>query len=777
MPVRLAVLLSMLLLAASGATSDAAAAGRTAQCRAACADAVETCVATGRRPRACRRQLVRRCRRRGPQVCAVAAPTTSTTVVTATTVTTTTSSTASTATTTSTSSTTSTTVLGPEAGVPWITTGPIQWTTPLAPDLWFGDTMKAVLAVDVGPPWVLVDGWIERCEALDRLACSPQAMLAPTTFAGPPGAFELEGVAAHGCSPPSAMSALFRAVVHLTDAEGTRVGPFYSPLTGTRVHSTSRSAIVVEGSSVEITIREGDAVAPRLVRAEPSCKDGLTIHAVADAAWLTTSWYFGNEILQIDVDTAGFTVAGSPYHATVTLSAPEALGAPVVVPVTVHVTDVDVEWSDVPSSVAAGATFDAALSVAGADVGVVHGLVTGQSWDYWYPFVFPSGQGITQSIAGAAGTFPITVARRASDCDETTATLVADVALTDANGEPAGQVSATSPPIDFPAAPPAIRADDALEIVALAGVDPPAQPLFVGVLCMPPGERGFTVTVDAEWLQVAPYDEHRASPLAVTAHVDGLDPADGPFTATITLTSPAVATPTVVPVTLTVVDAAAEWTVPPPSTIAVGDAFALALTVTGERTIVDGTIRACTTDTVTTSQCDELVPLGLSGDGAFSGAPDTFSFTGERAIASHWVDDVVVEARFFLEGDAPGSRIGPLYAPLVPVAVPQSAQPWLRRVPEAVELTALAGQSPLVVPVWVSAFDGRQYAWTATTDASWLRVEPAGGLARLGAEPFRIFVDASALDPAGGPYEATVTIDAPDTAQGTATIPVRITTY
>lgn len=83
--------LALLLLVLEGSTSVAAGRHMAALCRRSCKATVTACmVSTGQRRVACKRQILRRCRRAGLQVCGIGGTTTTTTTTTTATTTTTT---------------------------------------------------------------------------------------------------------------------------------------------------------------------------------------------------------------------------------------------------------------------------------------------------------------------------------------------------------------------------------------------------------------------------------------------------------------------------------------------------------------------------------------------------------------------------------------------------------------------------------------------------------------------------------------------------------------
>src|SRR5881409_1375415 len=60
------------LLALISIVSPAGAASLRRQCREACGDLIAACVASGERPRVCRRQILRQCREQGLAICQTA---------------------------------------------------------------------------------------------------------------------------------------------------------------------------------------------------------------------------------------------------------------------------------------------------------------------------------------------------------------------------------------------------------------------------------------------------------------------------------------------------------------------------------------------------------------------------------------------------------------------------------------------------------------------------------------------------------------------------------
>jgi hypothetical protein len=81
----------------------------------------------------------------------------------------------------------------------------------------------------------------------------------------------------------------------------------------------------------------------------------------------------------------------------------------------------------------------------------------------------------------------------------------------------------------------------------------------------------------------------------------------------------------------------------------------------------------------------------------------------------------------------------------------------------------------VVAPLAVYTLALRDVPWSATTDAPWLRVVPAEAVASPRAPDVWVVADPSGLDPGDGPFEATIVLHAPGSAQGTLTVPVTLT--
>jgi hypothetical protein len=229
-----------------------------------------------------------------------------------------------------------------------------------------------------------------------------------------------------------------------------------------------------------------------------------------------------------------------------------------------------------------------------------------------------------------------------------------------------------------------------------------------------------------------------------------------------------------VDVTLEIANITAAWIQPPPPALVLGEDFTVAVEIVGAVAQIDGVFMGCEREWSPNDFCS--FPTRLEGEVApsFAGPPGVFSYEGHR---SQGIDILHIESNFFAlfhVTDLDGRRTGPYYSPFVPIAMPEADRPWLQTSPRAVEIHGFAGQYPLVGNVTVWAWIG-EFTFEITADQPWLRVEPATGRSfRRGGRRVRLIVDPRQLEPAEGVHHAMLRIDAPETIQGTASVPVTV---
>jgi len=762
---------------------------RAKQCRALCGLEIERCVATeGRRPRACRRRVRRSCRRNGIEVCTQpSASTTTSTVRRPTTTVPVTTTVQETSTTTVTTTSTSTTTLpAVDLRVPWIESGPIQWTVAPPPQVVGGDTFPLELTVDVGEPWVAVEGTIMPCiprtagVGCDVLFAAPMGVTAPS-FAGPPGTFEFTGLTHVMCwEPPYSATGVLVARVFLIDGEDNRSGPFFSPAARTHAYAAIRPEVGVGTSPREWNLTLGQVPEDQEIWAVRRCGDDFPITASTDLPWLSivpTSSSIGVSFA-LSVDGSQVAAPGT-YQGAVTISAPGTVTPTTVVPVVVRRADIDIEWTTLPVSVAPTEYFTAELTV-GGDLAALTGAVNGTQTPSGFALEFGPTNFYRARFDGPPGTFTLD-GRRRLECPDAARDefLHATVTATDALGSVIGSFTSTSPAIELPAAiwpiiDPEARA---LTFHALVGRDPLPQVIQVSTSCIPEGNGALTVSTDAEWLTATYVPGWDAASDAVRIAVDtiGLGTAGSPFSGTVTITSPFATAPATIDVTLHMAGLQAEWVTPPPATIEVGDDFTMALSITalsGASSVdsVEGTVQNCSVSYPPNLACLPEAALGL---GAFDGPPGLFTFSGHRSISTDFSDTANIVVEF--TATASGTVLGPFFAPIVPIAIPEPDDPWFGHSPQAISLLGIAGQTPLSARLDLRLWGGDQIAWTATTDTAWLRVDPDEGQVLNGWRDVRVVADTTSLDPGASPYSATITLQAPGSEQGTVTIPVTLT--
>lgn len=759
------------------------------RCRAACGPAIVRCTAVEQRGVPfCRRRVLRQCRKLGLQVCVpqFGSTTTSTTPATTSTTWGGTSTTNPSETTTSTTTSSTTTVpttlpLPPDDGPPWIESGPIQWSTLPPAEVVSGDTFPLALDVDVGAPWVAVEGTILDCvprsSASECTEYEGTAAVPRLSFAGPPGRFELTGRTARICALPwISRTGILVPRVFLIDGAGNRAGPFFGPIAWTEAFARKRPEISLSTNDLAWSLAIGETAQPRSFGVYRSCGEGFPVSASTDVPWLSVEPGPGGFVVSVD---DALVAAAGVHHGSVIVSVPDATPPERIVRVTVRRMDVQFSWIDLPASVAPGERFGGGLAVDGEGI-------AGTTATFWSsvpgtsrePFVYGPNRdwgGLPRS--GDAGGIDID-ASRIGDCPETAAVarLSAVVTPTDASGSPMGSFVTVAPPIGLPAAtgPVIVPGQRTVTFNALVGRNPTPRTSTISVSCLPRGTADLAIGADVPWLSAVFHqgDEFGLSDrLRIAVDVAGLDPAQSPYRGTLQITSPVVAEPATVDVVLNLADIDVDVLTPAPTTIEVGQDFPLAFSVTGDVDAVSGTVRNCWigSEEPLDALCISPATLGL---GAFAGPPGVFTFAGHRYDYFDWSDtnELMLEL-YATKGDV---VLGPFYPHLGSVDLPESSQSWLSVSPQRIDLLALAGQSPVSTTAYLSTF-GDSIAWTATTDVPWLDVKPGAGSAYFGAKGPWIVADTTGLDPDASPFTGTITFHAPGSQPGAVSVPVTLT--
>jgi hypothetical protein len=161
----------------------------------------------------------------------------------------------------------------------------------------------------------------------------------PSSFFGAPGTFPftVQGI---DCQGPEDF--YFVARLDLTFADGTFLGPFFGPLTTTRLQAPTGPLLQVLPKTLIVNAFAGLNPPPPSLGLTAACGETLGFSAVADVPWLSltppagTVPVFGQQQVLVAVDVMGLNAAQSPFAATVTVTAPGALNSPVSVPLTLN---------------------------------------------------------------------------------------------------------------------------------------------------------------------------------------------------------------------------------------------------------------------------------------------------------------------------------------------------------------------------------------------------------------------------------------------------------
>jgi hypothetical protein len=293
-----------------------------------------------------------------------------------------------------------------------------------------------------------------------------------------------------------------------------------------------------------------------------------------------------------------------------------------------------------------------------------------------------------------------------------------------------------------------------------------------------PARVDWAASVDVPWLRlsdttgtVTPAQSVVYPGTTVSVDPTGLDPAGGPYTGSLRITGAGV-DDLVLPVELDIDgDVDVAWTRAPES-VASGASVPLALAVTGTFDRVEGRAR----------DCDESVPpfclfdfssfaIDLTNAGFFAGTPGTFDFDGTRFANCFGITQSFFGATFTITRG--GIQTGPFYATPSPVLEP--AATTYSVLPGSVTLRGIAGQNPLAAtlrPLWIC---GGALDWTAQVDRPWMDLTSIAGRTGYRVRDTTVLVvDTSTLDPAGSPYDGTVTFGLAGSSTPVASVPVHV---
>jgi len=224
----------------------------------------------------------------------------------------------------------------------------------------------------------------------------------------------------------------------------------------------------------------------------------------------------------------------------------------------------------------------------------------------------------------------------------------------------------------------------------------------------------------------------------------------------------------------------ATWSTPAPASVASGQAFPVALTVTGTFQSVSGNVVACRSD-VPVNQCggSQLQVTSASGDNFgnfFAGPPGTFPFSAQ-GIDCQGPEDFYFVARLFLQFPD-GTSLGPFFSPLTTTTLQAPTGPLLQVSPTQLPVNTFEGLTPPPQALSLQSVCGESVAFSAAADVPWLSLSPptgtVGGSFTGGPQQVTVTVDVTGLSAAQSPLRGTVTVTAPTAANSPLAVPVTL---
>jgi hypothetical protein len=213
-----------------------------------------------------------------------------------------------------------------------------------------------------------------------------------------------------------------------------------------------------------------------------------------------------------------------------------------------------------------------------------------------------------------------------------------------------------------------------------------------------------------------------------------------------------------------------SWSVSAPDSVPSGAGFPLRLEVSGPYKQVEGTLWACQHD-VPVSECFhrdfDIFP------GTYIEPPGSYDFNAQGAACFGDEDYYFVFSFVVQEG---AKTLGPFASPLTYTHVLAPTTP-LRFEPSELTFNALASHNPGADLLTIHPLCVDEVVWQVVADVPWLSLDSTSGVARE-FEPGYVFVrvDATGLDPGGGPYAGTLTLSSPQ-AVDPIVIPVTLNMF
>lgn len=598
-------------------------------------------------------------------------------------------------------------------------------------------------------------------------------------FQGPPQIFPFDVRRADGCS--STLRYSFSPEVYLPDPQGNfTIGPFYGEPTVTEVPPPS-SRSLSEGCgdfsgypyddddgdpTLYFAVLTGQNPVAKSVAFQSGCGEEFPWTASVDVPWARVDRAAGTssyacDAVTVTVDPALLPAGQEAHYGTLTVASAGAVGSPLTFPIEVTALTASVQVTQpLPATLPVGQTAPFGIAVAGSfqDVSGSLTLCPADDPSYCDEFLL---EATPPSFFGPPGPFAFSI-RRSEDCIAAgDYTLAASLYF---DNDSFGPFLVPLANVTLPASPPTelLTDEQQLTFAALAGQTPPSQNAFLYTDC---GAVGWTASADRPWIQVTPTS---ASPTdadvaTVSVNPNGLAASTTPYTGTVTFTPTDASIP---PVAVSVTfhlrnDPTMQWTQLPPATVAPGQQFALSLAVQASTPTVSGEVFSCQVG-VPPEDCASEGPFYY--ESSFQGPPGTFNFTVQRDDDCETGTSYYFVARVFAEQGF--DELGPFLGP--PTAATVFGAPTgvsLFAFPEELEFHGYGRANPPAQRIAIGEVCDAALRPTITANEPWLRiVDTAGGVL--------VEADVSSLDAAQGPFQATITVSAPNAAP--VTVPVRL---
>jgi hypothetical protein len=650
--------------------------------------------------------------------------------------------------------------------------------------------------LDAAVPGATIEGRVRSCssdvppeQCFDARSSGSQLRVSPASFSSPAGNLVFTGdVPDAGCFPAEDVYVV--AEVTVIGSDDTRRGPFFTPIVSTHVDAHFVAVVTPHIARIDLLALPGGATSPVEFQADTDC--GFPVVAQSDADWLSVGYKPGySDIFVATADPTKLDPSAGPFSATITLGAQDPPLGTATIPVTLTFAALDLHWATPPPErVGTGQTFPLALTVGGDFVSARVQLDAGYAGSDRLFTLLTFAPGAT--LTGPPGDFNAT-GMRGTDCDgPIDAELRSEVWITGTDGIERGPVPFTPAPFEATRSTVAQTLGSAvggttamgnnLHFRTVRGGLPMPRDVSLWLACPDrgPARVDWTATVDVPWLQLSDTTGELTPTQSViypvtTLSVDptGLDPAGSLYTGHLTFTAPGTGnSPLVLPVDLDITgDIAVDWTTAP-ATIAPGESFPLALAVTGNFDQVAGRALDCDSSVEPFCLFDfSSYAVDLTNAGFFAGPPGTFAFEGTRFANCFGLTHSFFGATFTIARD--GSLLGPFYATPSPVLEPIATTYSV--LPSAITLRGLAGQSPLAAtlsPLWIC---GGALDWTAQVNRPWMGLTAVAGQTGFRVrDTITVVVDTGTLDPAGSPYDGSVTFGLAGSAMPVATVPVHV---